>query len=450
MNQILFYLYLGVAVVIGCLCARRIRTPDDYYVAGRSAGVIYLAGSLLATILGSSAILGSIDLGYAKGWAGAWLLVCGAIGLLALLPLVKAVAGFRGYNLSMLIGSFYGDSVKKLSGAVIAAAWLGVIGAQIIGAAKITAAACGIPYHWAAVAIGLTITFYTAAGGQFSIIRTDVLQTLLIFLGILPVAGVLFLRYPSLEAAPMFSSSFRIFDLIAMLFSYSSTFLVGPDIYSRIFCAKDSGTARKAVAVTALCLIPIAFLLAFIGICGARLHITGKGSILFAVAGSEFPPSVTLLLYFAMLSAIMSSADTTLFTAGGLLSQFFRSNMDSRESVKFTRFCTGLLGFLAILIAIRYDSILTVLLFALGVYAGAFVVPVLWGLLGGAVDRRFAMAAILVGGALALAGKILGGTAGNILQISAFPVNLLILFLGRIPGGTGKPGRLVDPANRLQ
>ena len=440
MNQILFYLYLAAAVVIGCLCARRIRTPDDYYVAGRSTGVIYLTGSLLATILGSSAILGSIDLGYEKGWAGAWLLVCGAIGLLTLLPLVKAVAEFRGYNLSMLLGAFYGDSVKKFSGAVIAAAWLGVIGAQIIGAAKITAAACGIPYHWAAAAIGLTITFYTAAGGQFSIIRTDVLQTLLIFLGILPVAGVLFLRCPSPEAAPMFSPSFRVFDLVAMLFSYSSTFLVGPDIYSRIFCAKDSGTAQKAVAATALCLIPIAFLLAFIGICGAHLHITGKGAVLFAVAGSEFPPQVTLLLYFAMLSAIMSSADTTLFTAGGLLSQFFRSDMDSRESVRFTRCCTGLLGFLAILIAIRYDSILTVLLFALGVYAGAFVVPVLWGLLGSAVDRRFAMAAILAGGTFALAGKLLGGTMGDILHISAFPVNLSILFLGRIPDGSGKPG----------
>ena len=435
-NQILFYLYLGVAVVIGYLCARRIRTPDDYYVAGRSAGVLYLAGSLLATILGSSAILGSVELGCEKGWAGAWLLVCGSVGLLALLPLVKAVAAFRGYNLSMLIGTFYGDRVKKLSGAVIAAAWLGVIGAQIIGAAKITAATCGIPYDWAAAAIGLTLTFYTAAGGQFSIIRTDVLQTLLIFLGILPVAAVLFLRYPFPEAAPMFSPSFTVFDLLAMLFSYSSTFLVGPDIYSRIFCAKDPGTARKAVAVTALCLIPVGFLLAFIGICGARLHLTGQGAVLFAVASCEFPPQVTLLLYFAMLSAIMSSADTTLFTAGGLLSQFFRSDMETRESVKLTRWCTGLLGVLAILIAIRYDSILTVLLFALGVYAGAFVVPVLWGLLGGATDRRFAMGAILAGGALALAGKILGGTAGNVLLISAFAVNLLILFLGRIPGGS--------------
>ena len=433
MSPVLFYLYLAAAIVIGCLCARRIKTPDDYYVAGRRTGVFQLTGSLLATILGSSAILGSIDMAFEKGWAGAWLLVCGAMGLLALFPLVNAVAGFQGYNLSMLIGRFYGDAVKKLSGAVIAAAWLGVIGAQIIGAAKITSGMFGIPYMQGAIMIGLTLTFYTAAGGQFSIIRTDALQVLLIFLGLLPVAVILYLRSPSLEAAPMFSSSFGFFDLTAMLFSYSSTFLVGPDIYSRLFCAKDTGTAGKAVIATALTLIPVAFMLAFVGIYGARFYEKGAGSILFTVAKGEMPALVAIILYFSMLSAILSSADTTLFTAGGLLSQFFRDRMNSRESVRLTKLCTALLGILAIVIAVCFNSILTVLMFALGIYAGAFVVPVLWGLLGFTCDRRYAMIAIAAGGLLALTGKIIGGTAGNALVILAFPVNLGVLVCGRVP-----------------
>ena len=437
MSSILFYLYLAAAAIIGCLCARRIRTPDDYYVAGRRTGVLYLTGSLLATILGSSAILGSIDMAFESGWAGAWLLVCGAVGLLALLPLVKVVANFRGYNLSMLIGEFYGDAVKKMSGVVIAAAWLGAIGAQIIGAAKISAGMFGIPYVWGVIAVGVTLTFYTAAGGQFSIIRTDVLQVMLIFLGLLPVAVILYLRSPSLKAAPMFSSSFGWFDLVAMLFSYSSTFLVGPDIYSRLFCARDTGTAKKAVVATALTLVFAAFLLAFVGIYGARFYEKGGGSILFTVARSEFPPFVTFVLYFSMLSAIMSSADTTLFTAGGLLSQFFCGKMDSLASVRITKCCIAVLGVAAIVIAICFNSILTVLMFALGVYAGAFVVPVLWGLLGLSCDRRYATIAIIAGGALALAGKIVGGTTGNALVIMAFPVNLAILFLGRSKAGRG-------------
>lgn len=433
MTPILFYLYLFAAAIIGCLCARRIHSADDYYVAGRRTGVIYLAGSLLATILGSSAILGSIDMAFEKGWAGAWLLLCGAIGLLALLPLVNVVAGFKGYNLSMLIGKFYGDVVKKLSGAVIAIAWLGVIGAQIIGAAKITAGMFDIPYITGAILIGVVLTFYTALGGQFSIIRTDVLQILLIFLGLIPVAVILYLRSPSLSGGAMISDTFGYFDLIAMLFSYSTTFLVGPDIYSRLFCAKDSSTAKKAVIVTAITLVLVAFLLAFIGIYGARFYEKGSVSILFAIARSEMPQIVTLVLYFAMLSAIISSADTTLFTAGGLLSQFFYSDMESLKSIRITKCCIALLGISAIIIAICFNSILTVLMFALGVYAGAFVVPVLWGLLSFACRRKYAMLAIIAGGMLALTGKIIGGRVGNIWLISAFLVNFAILFWGRIP-----------------
>ena len=429
----LFFLlfYLVLVVGIGCFSFRRIHSPDDYYIAGHKAGVFQVTGSLLATILGSSAILGSIEFAYTHGWAGAWFLVCGAIGLLALLFVVKALAGFRGYHLPMLLESFYGDGVRKLSAGVIALAWLGVVGAQMIGAGQITAAVIGIPYRWAVIILGLTLTFYTAAGGQLSIIRTDILQALLIFAGIVPVACILFLRSPSLEASPMISSSFGAFDVVAMLFSYSSTFLVGPDIYSRLFCAKDNVTVRKAVLTTAVLLVPLAFLLAFIGIYGARLYPKGEDSILFAIAKVEFPAGVTLLLYFAMLSAILSSADTTLFTAGSLLSQFFHEKMDSRESMRLTMGSTALLGILAMLIALFFTSILKVLLFALGVYAGAFVVPVLWGLLGKRSRRGFAMAAILTGGVLSLAGKCIGGTVGNLFLILAFFANFAILALGQ-------------------
>ncbi len=432
MIVVLFYIYLVAVLTIGCLCARKIHTPDDYYVAGRKAGALSVTGSLLATILGSSAILGSIDFAYAKGWAGAWFMLCAAIGLMALLPFVGRLSAFRGYNLPVLLGGFYGPVAQKLAAGVIALSWLGVVGAQIIGAAKITTSVFGLPYTWAAIAIGLTLTAYTAAGGQLSIIRTDIIQAALIFVGLLVIFGVLLFRSPSLSGQPMLSSAFTPFDLLVMLFAYSSTYLVGPDIYSRLFCAKDTATARKAVATSAIVLIPIAFLLAFIGIYGSRGYVRGSESTLFAIVKGEFPPAVTLLLYFALLSAIMSSADTTLFTAGSLLSQFLSNKMDSRESVRLTRVCTVVLGVLAIVTALHCQSILTALLFALGIYAGAFVVPVLCGMLGLKSDRRYAIAAIVAGGAMALVGKALAAyPIGNYLVLLAFPVNFALMALGR-------------------
>ena len=137
-----------------------------------------------------------------------------------------------------------------------------------------------------------------------------------------------------------------------------------------------------------------------------------------------------MLLYLALLSAILSSADTTLFNAGGLLSQFIDADLRSPRSIRRTRLCIAFLGGASIGIAVFFQSILMVLLGALAIYAGAFIVPVLWGLFGLRARRRFVLAAILVGGALALAGKILPDPWGQCVAIAAFIANLTLLWVG--------------------
>ena len=433
MNIIFLYLYLAAAIVIGCLCIRKIKTAADYYVAGRKASPVQITGSLLATILGSSAILGSIDMAAQKGWAGAWFMLCGAFGLFILLFLVKALAKFKGYNLPALLGSFYGDGVKKLSAGVIAIAWLGVIAAQIIGAAKITTAVINISYAHAALAIGLTLTFYTAMGGQLSIIKTDILQVVLIIAGLAFVTIAILIggNHAAANALPMISEKFTWMDLLLMLFTYSSTYVVGPDIYSRLFCAKDEKVAQKAIIASVALLIPIAFMLAFIGIHGANYHADNNESVFFVIIKKDFPLFV-IPLYFSILSAIMSSADTTLFTAAELLSQFFHDELDSKKSVRLTMGCTALLGVLSMLITLKFNSILKVLLMSLGTYAGAFVIPVIWGLIGQQSRRPFVVAAIIVGGSMTLFGKFLTGGLSHAVILLAFAVNLALLALGRI------------------
>ena len=90
----------------------------------------------------------------------------------------------------------------------------------------------------------------------------------------------------------------------------------------------------------------------------------------------------------------------------------------------------------ALLFALVFTDIIGTLLLALAVYAGAFTVPVLWGLLGLKAKPKFVGVAIIAGGLLALAGKLcpagtLGVHTGDILLIAAFTVNGIILALGR-------------------
>ena len=95
-------------------------------------------------------------------------------------------------------------------------------------------------------------------------------------------------------------------------------------------------------------------------------------------------------------------------------------------------------GIVALLLALVFTDIIGTLLLALAVYAGAFTVPILWGLLGLKAKPKFVAVAIVAGGVLALAGKLcpalpgsLGNHTGDILMIAAFVVNGIVLAVGR-------------------
>ncbi|MBO4619278.1 MAG: sodium:solute symporter family protein [Victivallales bacterium] len=431
MGVVFLTIYLLLALATGVLCQRKVHSADDYYVAGRRAGVLQVAGSLVATILGSSAILGSIEFARKSGWAGAWMMVTGACGLLVLSLLVKQLERFQGYNLPELLGEFYGQTVRKWSAVVIAIAWLGVVAAQLIGAAEISTAMCGVSYWKSLFVIGGVLVFYTAAGGQFSILKTDLVQAILVLVGILMVFCFTLTRNGAIPSASgLFSEKFSTLDLGVLLLAYATTYVAGPDIYSRLFCAKDASTSRKALWMAALTLIPVGGMLAYIGIYGGAAYPEHNGSVLLAIAQYEFHPAMSMLLYLALLSAILSSADTTLFNAGGLLAQFFDADLRSFQSIRRTRGCIILLGGASIVIALFLQSILTVLLGALAIYAGAFIVPVLWGLFGLRANRGFVLAAILAGGMLALGGKFLPTPWGQWVAIAAFIANLTLLWVG--------------------
>lgn len=427
------YAFLFFIVLVGCIGWRKHTTPDEFYVAGRKQGVVRTSASLLATILGSSAILGSVDMAYSKGWAGAWLMLCASIGLFALGSMTGTLKNFKGYHLPGLLEHFYGHAVKRCAAGIIAFAWLGVVAAQFIGAAKITQTILNVPYTHALLAIGTTVILYTAIGGQFSIIRTDFYQALLI------VAGLL-LVYLGLPAIPpgsgpvpaLLSSHFGPWELLVLLLTYASTFVAGPDIYSRLFCAKDTPTARKALIITATTLIPIAGILAYIGVFASTSIPEDSGSVLFSVVRQEFSSPMVYLFYFSMLAAIMSSADTTLFTAGELLTQSIKEELNAPTTVSLTRGAILLLGVIAMAVAIACPSILGVFLTALTLYAGAFVVPVIAGMAGMRTQGRRVIMAMICGGTLALTGKLLP-QYGNYLIVIAFVVNFMFL-VGRQKG----------------
>jgi SSS family solute:Na+ symporter len=426
--------YFMVILFFGFFSALKIKSSADYYIAGKKASLFPVTSSLLATILGGSAILGTIELSQNTGWPALWFLLCASFGLFMLTPLARYVSRYGKYTLPGLIGRFYGSKARFMSSLIIPLAWLGIIAAQIIAAAKILTSLGVINYQWSALFAGLVFTFYTVAGGQLSILKTDMIQAFLIVSGLVALTVFALLSPDAGEQVPLnskalFNEYFSPADLLILVLTYSVTFVVGPDIYSRIFCAKDEKTATRSVLIAAFLLIPVSFMLTFLGIFSGY---SGSSEILL-FAGKLLPSWFYGLFLAALLSAVMSSADTTLMNSSLILSELVYSNSDDKRSVAVTRLFITVMGVLSITVALFITSIMQSLLISLSFFSGAFVIPVLAGLMNVRTCKNQVMAAMICGGIIALTGKLINlfadALAGNIIIILAFVVNSFLLFI---------------------
>jgi len=342
MKLTILIIYAIVLFLIGIYSFLKIKSPFDYFLAGKKTGVWQISGSLLATILGGSAVMGTIGLAETQSWASAWYILAASLGLLGLLPIVKKVYAKGKFTLPELIGQFYGEAARKVTSVIIPVAWLGVVAAQIIGGAQILVSFFNLSYSLGVFFTGTIFIIYTYIGGQVSVMKTDLFQSFFILGGVVITALLIptskFPELPSFSTYFPFNSHFSPFDLLILIITFSSTFVVGPDIYSRVFCSKNSKTAFRSVLAVALILIPFGFVLSYVGIYAATFNSgVQNSSSLVNLANSLLPDWVTGLLVAALISAVLSTAATTLLTASMILSELFHKDLNNRKSFQQTR-----------------------------------------------------------------------------------------------------------------
>ncbi len=438
MKITILILYGLALLIIGIYSALKIKTPVDYFIAGKKNKTLQISGSLLASILGGSAILGSVNLAVTQSWASAWYLLCASAGLWLLLPIVKKVSQYGKFTLTDMIGRFYGDSARKVASVIIPVAWTGIVAAQIIAASKIMYSLFGLSYDNGVLISGIVFMGYTLIGGQVSILKTDFLQSIIILIGIL--ASAVFLNNTHEVSVSAFGDSFPFnsgfdsIDLLILFLTFSSTFVVGPDIYSRLFCARDEKTAKNSIVIVASILIPFAFILTYLGVV-AHENLPAsqlEGSVsLIELIDIYLPDWIVGLMAAALLSAVLSSADTTLLTASMILSELFKKDIDNKKSLNTTRILVVIIGIISIVLALKVTSIINTLLLALAFYSGAFIVPLILALAQVKTNKKMTIPAMLIGGLVALSGKIMVSYAdldwGNWVIIGAFVINLAML-----------------------
>ncbi|MFC1847113.1 sodium:solute symporter [Chloroflexota bacterium] len=416
--------YFAVMLTIGIANRRKVRDADDFFVAGRKSSTPFVTGSLIATIIGGSAIMVTSQLGFSRGLSGAWWLLVGSIGLLVLaIFFAGKVRQFALYTLPELIKEQYDERMKLASSVLIVVAWTGVIAAQIIAAGKIMGVmGIGSLELWMAV-FSLVFIAYILLGGQHAIVRTDTLQTLIIFAGIIAVLIVLMNEVGGFSGladslpAEQFSfplgTDFGTYEFIGLLLLVGLTYVVGPDMYSRIFCARDAKTAKKAALWAALLIAPFALGVTVIGMGASVVFPDIAPDQAFPMVIREMlHPALAGIVLAALLCAFMSSADTTLMSASTILTVdiigHFKKDMSQKQTLLLSRLGIVALGVVSLIMALYMGSIISAILFAFTVYTGGIILPVLAGFYKDKlkVNATGALIALIGGGSAALVSKI--------------------------------------------
>ena len=232
-----------------------------------------------------------------------------------------------------------------------------------------------------------------------------------------------------------FNEAFSPLDLLVLMGTYATTYLVGPDVYSRLFCAKDGQTARRAVMLTSLLMIPVAISLGYLGVEAIQIlpDSSGKTQANIILLMQEVMPLWASGFLLAVLwSTVMSSADTTLLSASAILSLLPNPGKRSLSRLQRCRIWVVITGMCATIIASLYPSIIGTLLLAMTIFSGGFIIPTVAGLMGAKLSEKRVVPAVIAGASIALAGKLIAingsPNLGNAVILGAFLINAIILF----------------------
>ena len=456
-----FILFIAVTLGITWWAARRTRTTDHFYAAGRqiTAGQngLALAGDYMsaASFLGIAGLVsttGFDGLIFSTGWLVGWPVV--------LFLVAEPLRNLGRYTFADVVALHRSQTPLRVGAALgTLATVIFYLIAQMVGAGGLIRLMFGIPYESAIVLVGAVMILYVLLGGMIATTWVQIVKAVLLLGGAVLLALLVLARFGFNPAAlfaaaaeqhgpgvlapgRLVSSSLDAVSLgMALMFGTAGL----PHILMRFFTVPDAQSARRSVFI-ATGLIGGFYLLTFVLGFGAMVLVgpdairaVDRGGNMAAPLLAEFLGGTALLGFiaavaFATILAVV--AGLTLSGAAALSHDLWVNVVKSGsasgpEELRVARVATVLLGIVAVALGITFKgqnvAFMVSLAFAIAASANfpALLLAMFW--------RRATTSGLLA--------SMLIGTASALLLIWLSPtVQIDVL------GGTEAPFPLRNPA----
>jgi solute:Na+ symporter, SSS family len=333
---ILVFVYLIGTLALGAYAGTRVKTTQDFAVAGRTLPLAMVITTTFATWFGAETVMG-IPAKFAQGGLSA--VVEDPFGAGMCLVLVGAFFAAKLYKMNLMtIGDFYreryGKGVEIFCSIAIILSYLGWVAAQItaLGLVFSLLSAGAISPEMGMVIGTVSVLIYVMMGGMLAVAWTDFVQMIVLVLGLTFIAftaGNLAGGADKVVALAQSNDWFKIlpestssgwlfFVAAAITMMFGS--IPQQDVFQRVMSAKDSGTAAKGAMIGGVSYILFAFVPMFI-VASSLIIMPEEAKALLKDDPQKVLPTLIMthmpffaqvLFFGALLSAIKSTSSATL------------------------------------------------------------------------------------------------------------------------------------------
>ena len=349
----LIIIYIGSLLLFGWYGyrSRRGNTLDDFYLAGSGFGVLVLLLTLYATQFSGNTFFGFTGMTYRIGFS--W--------IMSVYFMLSIIAFYLVYALRLralserhrfitpvdyLSHRFRSKTLNLLAAIVMILALGNFLLAQLMAMGRAMQGMAGgnsaAIYGYGVVALALIMVIYGTLGGLRAVAWTDVVQGTVLFIGFLLLLSALFVKFGPLAAATnaildspdahkvQLPDAGRMREWLSYILIIGMGGALYPQAIQRLYAARSEKVLRQSLAVMAF--LPfVSTLVAVIAGIYAIAYIPGLDGVetdavlarIFRLLqqDSVFGYWLVVILFAAVISAMMSTADSALLTISSMITK---------------------------------------------------------------------------------------------------------------------------------
>ena len=443
-------IYLGILVALAVWSRRETHTLSGFYLAGKKLPFWVVAFSTNATGESGWLLLGLSGMGYLVGMQAYWVVVgeiagIGASWWLMSRRLKKLGDETDSITVPDVLAAKFADKWHLIRGVAVLIIVIMVttyVTAQMVATGKAFSEFLGMNYETGVIVGSVIIIAYTFVGGYKAVSYTDVVQGVLMLLGLIAVPTAAIVAsggWGNVEASLMRQDPalMSMFDFgatpawigIASFVAIGLPFIGVPQLLIRYMSARDDGEIRKARIMSLIVLFIFTFGAVTAGVAGRALFpgLEDPERIFPVISNNLFPPVIAGMLLVVVLSAIMSTVDSLLLLASSsVVRDTYQRIMGSKESDErlsnYGKVVTVAIGIIAVVLGVQEPRVIFHFVLASWSGLGSAFGPAMIGVL---YYKRVTWEGVLAG--------MLGGFVASVVWLSFFKADYHGLYEA-IPG----------------